>query len=83
MEGMGYLRLAFIGSHIIFSNIYYVKEQRVLKLPSVTRAEATAIPVQPFGAKGLPPVGKRTIRDRTAPLFPLQGSRAIGLGRDR
>ena len=69
--------------HIIFSNIYYVKEQRVLRLPSVTRAEATAIPVQPFGAKGLPPVGKRTIRDRTAPLFPLQGSRAIGLGRER
>ena len=68
---------------ITFSNIYFVKEQRVLKLPSVTRAEATAIPVQPFGAKGLPPVGKRTIRERTAPLFPLQGSRAIGLGRDR
>ena len=67
----------------IFSNIYFVKEQRVLRLPSVTRAEATAIPVQPFGAKGLPPVGKRTIRERTAPLFPLQGSRAIGLGRDR
>ena len=63
--------------------MYYVKEERVLKLPSVTRAEATAIPVQPFGAKGLPPVGKRTISERTAPLFPLQGSRAIGLGRDR
>ena len=55
----------------------------MLRLPSVTRAEATAIPVQPFGAKGLPPVGKRTIKERTAPLFPLQGSRAIGLGRDR
>ena len=68
---------------IHISNIYFVKEQRVLRLPSVTRAEATAIPVQPFGAKGLPPVGKRTIRDRTAPLFPLQGSRAMGLGRDR
>ena len=55
----------------------------MLKLPSVTRAEATAIPVHPLGAKGLPPVGKRTIKERTAPLFPLQGSRAIGLGRER
>ena len=49
----------------------------------MTRAEATAIPVHPFGAYGLPPVGKRTINDRTAARFPLQGSNAIGLGRDR
>ena len=52
-------------------------------VPNVTRAEATAIPVHPFGAYGLPPVGKRTINDRTAARFPLHGSNAIGLGRDR
>jgi hypothetical protein len=49
----------------------------------VTSADATAIPVQPLGAYGFPPVGNRTTRDRIAPLLPLQGSRAIGLGRDR
>ena len=39
--------------------------------------------MQPLGAYGFPPVGNRTTSDRTAPLFPLQGSKAIGLGRDR
>ena len=52
-------------------------------LPNVTRADATAIPVHPFGAYGLPPVGNRTIKERTAPRLPLQGSRAMGLGRER
>ena len=52
-------------------------------LPRVTSAEATAIPVHPFGAYGLPPVGNRTIKERTAPRLPLHGSKAIGLGRER
>ena len=49
-------------------------------LPRVTKAEATAIPVQLLGAYGLPPVGSRTTRDKTAARLPWQGSRAMGLG---